>query len=214
MSIGPSSVAIVRTGSANLASVAAAFNRLGAAPVVTEDPEVVRRAPAVVLPGVGAFGPALDRLREFGLDEAIRERARRCDPLLAVCLGMQLLCESSEESPGVAGLGIVPAHVVRFAGPERVPQMGWNQIHPGPQGEAGPRLLRPDWMYFAHSFRVAGLPPSWDGAVTNYGGPFVSALERGTLLACQFHPELSGAAGLELIRRWLALAEAPGARRC
>jgi imidazole glycerol phosphate synthase glutamine amidotransferase subunit len=207
MNTSPSSVAIVRRGSANVASVAAALERLGAAPIVTEDPDVVLRAPAAVLPGVGAFGSAADRLRKGGLDEAIRERVRRRDPLLAICLGMQLLCESSEESPGAAGLGIVPAHVARLSNCGRVPQMGWNRIHPDPQDAANLPLLRPDWMYFAHSFRITGLPPGWAGALTDYGGPFVSALEQGTLLACQFHPELSGSAGLALIRRWLTLAE-------
>ncbi len=195
-------VVIVHTGSANLASVAAALTRLGKAPHVTDDPELVLAAPVVVLPGVGAFGAAVRHLRERRLDEAICQRVRRNQPLLAICLGMQLLCESSDESPGVAGLGIVPARVGRFGFDVRVPQMGWNRIAPA----AGNTLLQPEWMYFANSFRVESIPGGWNVATTEYGGTFVSALERGTLLACQFHPELSGAAGLSLIERWLSLA--------
>jgi len=195
-------VVVVRTGSANIASVAAALTRLGTVPHVTEDPKVVLAAPVVVLPGVGAFGAAVTHLRNRGLDEVIRERVRCDRPLLAICLGMQLLCESSEEHPGVAGLGIVPAHVGRFGRDQRVPQMGWNRSLPA----ATCVLLRPDWMYFAHSFRIETIKGEWNVATTEYGGTFVSAFERGALLACQFHPELSGSGGLALIGRWLSLA--------
>lgn len=195
-------VVIVRTGSANIASVAAALTRLGTVPHISEDPDVVLAASVVVLPGVGAFGAAVTHLRERGLDEAICERVRCDRPLLAICLGMQLLCESSEEDPGVAGLGIVPAHVGRFGRNQRVPQMGWNRILPA----AGCMLLRPEWMYFAHSFRVESIQGEWNISTTEYDGTFVSAIERGAMLACQFHPELSGSCGLALIGRWLSLA--------
>lgn len=197
-------VVILRTGTANLASVAAAFTRLGARPRITHDPALAAGAPLLVLPGVGAFGAAMSQLRADGLDELLRERVRLARPLLAICLGLQLLCESSEESPGVAGLGVVPARIARFGSDQRVPQMGWNRITPTP----GASLLRSDWMYFANSFRLECVPDGWSGAVTDYGGPFAAALERGPILACQFHPELSGAAGLSLLTRWLSLAAA------
>jgi imidazole glycerol phosphate synthase glutamine amidotransferase subunit len=192
-------VAIIRTGSANLASVTAAFARLAVEVVITEDPEEVLAAAAVVLPGVGAFGPAACHLRDRGLDEAIRKRVRSGRPVLAICLGMQLLCESSDESSDVPGLGIVPAHVARLVGDVRVPQMGWNRIAPTPSA----RLLHNEWMYFAHSFAVMSRPNTFEGSMTEHGSTFVSALERGSLLACQFHPELSGPGGLALIDRWL-----------
>lgn len=198
----PPQVVIVRTGSANLASVAAALHRLGAAPLLTEDPAIVLAAPAVILPGVGAFGAAMTHLQARGLDEAIRQRVRNDLPLLAICLGMQILCEFSDETPGVPGLGIVPARVGRFSNHERVPQIGWNRITPAPTSTT----LQPDWMYFAHSYRIDAIPDGWEAATTEYAGVFVSALRRGSLLACQFHPELSGAAGHALIARWLALA--------
>lgn len=206
----PPEVVVVRTGSANLASVVAALTRLGVAPRISEDPETVLDARAVTLPGVGAFGAAMVHLRERGLDDAIRRRAQSGRPLLAICLGMQLLCSSSEESPGVAGLGIVPAYVGRFGREQRTPQMGWNRVLPG----AGSALLLPEWMYFAHSFRAETVPADWTVAVTDHGGPFVSAMERGSLLACQFHPELSGSGGHALIGRWLSLALGSEAKPC
>ena len=209
LATGPE-VVIVRTGSANIASVSAAMTRLGTAPRITDEPDVVRGAAIAVLPGVGSFGAAMTRLRARGLDEAVRDRVRLDRPLLAICLGMQLLCESSDESPGVDGLGIVPAHVGRFACDERVPQMGWNRIDPSDSCS----LLEPGWMYFAHSFRVERVTGGWCGATTDHGGRFVSALERGTLLACQFHPELSAASGLALMRRWMARATGKAAVPC
>lgn len=203
-------VIIVRTGTANLASVAAACERVGAEPVVTDDPQAVVEANAAILPGVGAFGAAMTQLRARGLDEAIRERCRVGRPLLAICLGMQLLCESSDESPGVAGLGVVQARVGRFGRGARVPQMGWNRVLPA----SGRGTLRPEWMYFANSYRIERAPAGWDVATTEHGGAFVSAMERGAVLACQFHPELSGRGGLALVERWLSMASASEVAAC
>jgi imidazole glycerol phosphate synthase glutamine amidotransferase subunit len=203
-------VVVVRTGSANLASVRAAFARLGVETIVTDDPQAVVEARAAVLPGVGAFGPAMARLRARGLDEALVERCRRGSPLLAICLGLQLLCESSEESAGVTGLGVVSASVGRFAGTARVPQMGWNRIEAA--GDGG--MLRSDWMYFANSYRIERVVGAWRVATTEHGGTFVSAIERGSLLACQFHPELSGQGGLALLERWLLKAVAREEASC
>ena len=202
MKPAPPEVVIIRTGSANLASVSAAFERLGAIPRISEDASLVASAPLVVLPGVGAFGAAMQHLRERGLDASLRDRIANNRPLLAICVGMQVLCEASDESPGVEGLGIVPGRITRFAVSLRVPQMGWNSISPTPAAS----LLRSVWVYFANSYRLARVPEGWEGARTDHGGEFASALERGPLLACQFHPELSGAAGLTLIERWLSLA--------
>lgn len=201
-------VVIIRTGSANIASVAAAFTRLGVGSTVTSIAETVRDADLVVLPGVGAFGPAMKALREDGLDDAIKSRLEAKLPLLAICLGLQLLFEFSEESPGIPGLSIVPGTVTRFQPHLRTPQMGWNEVLPSEINAASgtPPLLRPSWMYFANSYCVRTPPPGWECALTQYGGSFVSAMQKGRTLACQFHPELSGAAGLSLIKRWAALA--------
>ncbi|MFW5739247.1 MAG: imidazole glycerol phosphate synthase subunit HisH, partial [Myxococcota bacterium] len=190
---------VVRTGMANLASVLAAVRRLGVEPEVTTDPEVVRNAPRLVLPGVGAFGAAMSMLREAGLVDPIVSHAHRGKPLLAVCLGLQLLCEASAESEGVAGLGVVPGRVEKFAPGVHIPQLGWNTVTP----TTGSRLLRIGHAYFANSYRLPAIPEGWEGASTHHGGSFAAALERGPLLACQFHPELSGAWGSALIERWL-----------
>lgn len=203
-------IVIVRTGSANLASVCAALERVGMMPRITEDAALVASAGLVVLPGVGAFGPAMAHLRERGLDTAIRCRVENQRPLLAICLGMQLLCESSEESPGASGLGMVPGRVVKLPASVGVPQMGWNSIHPS--GTAP--LLQESFMYFANSFVLSQLPAGWDGATTTHGMAFASALERGALLACQFHPELSGHAGLALLRRWVERSTIGEPRPC
>ncbi len=192
-------LAVVRTGSANLASVLAGLRRVGAEPFLTEDPADIERSARVVLPGVGAFGAAMDELNARGLSGPLAERARSGKPLLAVCLGLQLLCEASEETPGATGLGVVPGTVRRFHDGLIIPQLGWNRVSP----VEGSRLLRDGYAYYANSYRLEALPEGYSGATTDHGGAFVAALERGPLLACQFHPELSGAWGQDLLARWL-----------
>ena len=201
------SVTVVPTGAANIASVLAALHRAGLTPEVSEDPALVRSAARVVLPGVGALGPAMKRLAASGVVEALRERFREGRPTLAVCLGLQLLCRRSEESPDVPALGVIEAEVTRFSGPVRVPQLGWNQVRPA----AECRLVKRGYAYFANSYRLTEAPEGWAAAWSEYDGPFVAALERGSALACQFHPELSGRWGQELVRRW---ADAGGGAPC
>lgn len=217
---------IVETGVANLASVRALAERLGMEPVVSANPEEVARAGAVILPGVGAFGPAMQKLKEKGLDGAIRERVAAGLATAGICLGMQLFFERSEESEGVDGLGIFRGKVRRLEGGLPLPQLGWNRLEPG----AGSRALQPGWVYFANSYGLAaGARPELGGngasggltfdaiaaATTSYGSPFVSAVEvwrkdKPSLLLCQFHPELSGTFGTQLFARWLDMN---GARR-
>ena len=200
-----SDVVIVPTGTANLASVAAGLQRAGAASRVSRDPDEVAAATRVVLPGVGAFGAAMAELKAAGLTETLRERVAAGRPTLAICVGLQVLCTASEESPGIEGLGCVPGEVQRFSsngGRLRVPQLGWNRVEAGATS-----LVEPGYAYFANSYRVTAPPPGWQAATADYGGPFVAALERGAVLACQFHPELSGAWGLGLLRRWLAAGQ-------
>lgn len=196
-------VVIVRTGAANLASVVAAFERLDRAPVVTADPVLVGAAERVVLPGVGAFAPVAEALSASGLGDAISDRVRAGRATLGICLGLQLLAERSEEGAGVAGLGLLEAEVRCFPATVVVPQLGWNRVAAG----AGCRLLSDGAAYFANSYRIAEPPPGWAVATADHGGPFVAAVERGAVLGCQFHPELSGAWGAELLRRWLEVEE-------
>lgn len=190
---------VVDTGVANLASIANAFARLGERITLTADPAVVRQAARVVLPGVGAFGTAATELRARGLDAALRDSVARGSPLLAVCLGLQLLCDGSEEAPGVPGLGIVSGTCRRLPAGVRVPHLGWNRVAADPEA----RFVGTGEAAFANSYALNDEPPGWRAAWATHGAPFVAALERGATLACQFHPELSGAYGAELLARWL-----------
>lgn len=195
-------VLVVRTGTANLASVACGLARAGATPRIVDDPAAVASADAVVLPGVGAFGAAMETLSACALAGPLVARIARGAPTLAICLGVQLFAASSEETDGVAGLGVFDGRVERFTGDVRVPQLGWNRVAP----ENGSRFIEPGFAYFANSYCLRDLPPGWTGAYADYGGRFVAAVERGAVLGCQFHPELSGRWGTELIARWLEAA--------
>lgn len=210
MSAPRRTVHVVATGVANLASVRAALARLGCEAQATRCAQTVRDAAAVVLPGVGAFGVAAENLAAAGLVEALRARVRSDRPLLAICLGMQLLTEGSEESAGVEGLGVVPGRVERFRREPnlRVPQFGWNRVE---RARRGGLLGETGHAYFANSYRLGTAPAGWDVAWAEHGGRFVAALERGAILACQFHPELSSQFGHRLMGRWLGTAFASSA---
>lgn len=209
-------LAIVSTGLANIASVHAAFLRLGVEPTLTESSRVVREADAVVLPGVGALGPAMARLCERDVDgdslaDALRARVAAGRPTLAICLGLQLLCAASDEAPGVPALALADVHVARLDAAPSLPHFGWNEVVP----TAAASLVRRGHAYFAHSYGVSTAPRGFEAAWTSHGRPFVAAFERGAVLACQFHPELSGAYGADLLQRWLERAPLPtGATRC
>jgi len=193
-------VVVVRTGAANLASVVAAFERLERSVQVTDNAFAVRSARRVVLPGVGAFAPVARRLRENGMGEALLHRVDEDLPTLAVCLGLHLLAAGSEEGDDAEGLGVLEVRASRFPDSVVVPQLGWNSI----DADDRCRLLRDGAAYFANSFRITERPPGWQVAWSDHGGPFVAAVERGNVLGCQFHPELSGPWGEALIGRWLA----------
>jgi imidazole glycerol phosphate synthase glutamine amidotransferase subunit len=190
---------LIDSGVANLASIVSALHAVGAEVEVTGDPARLASASHLVLPGVGHFDAGLDRLRQRGLDSAIHRAIVAGKPFLAICLGLQMLCSGSEESSGTAGLGIVDASCRSLPTAVRVPHLGWNGIDPDPRC----RLLAAGDAAFANSFALTEAPSGWYAAWSNHGGRFVAALERGRTLACQFHPELSGAWGLDLLRRWL-----------
>ncbi len=203
-------VTIVRTGTANLASVAAAFSRIGADPCIAENRNDVVNAKRLVLPGVGTLGASMSRIEKDGLLEPLRERVLAGRPTIAFCVGLQLLCESSDESPGVKALSVIKRHVGRFPAHLAVPQFGWNKIVP----DQGAALLCEGYVYFANSYRVETRPEGWVCAMSDYGGPFVAAFEKGPVLACQFHPELSSTFGLALLKRWYDAAEKQGGSTC
>jgi glutamine amidotransferase len=192
-------------GAGNLRSVCAAFARAGADPVVTDDPRVVRASPLAVVAGVGHAASAARGLSSRGLDEALRERAARGRPTLGICVGMQLLFETSEE--GGEGLGLLAGPVRRLRA-SRVPHMGWNALRVvGPNGLlAG---LDGQDVYFAHAYAAEPADPGVVAAETDHEGAVVAAVEDGPLAGVQFHPERSGAAGarvLDNVLRWSSAA--------
>ena len=191
-------VLILPTGTANLASVEAAFMKLGASTVRADDPASIEQADHVVLPGVGTFGATMAGLREAGFADPIAGRVKAGKPTLSMCVGLQVLFETSEESPDANGLGVIEGQVGRFPEGVSVPQFGWNHI----EAEAACRYLVSGYAYFANSYRVEAAPGCL-GATAQHGDPFVAAFELGDVVACQFHPELSGTFGLTLMRRWL-----------
>jgi imidazole glycerol-phosphate synthase subunit HisH len=194
-----SGLTVVPTGTANLASVLAAFRRLGVDPQVSGDLDAVERADRVVVPGVGSFGAAMSELDRLGMRETLRRRLDEGRPTLAICVGMQLLATTSEETDGIEGFDHIGTRVTRFPATVRVPQLGWNQV----VADAGCRFLADGWAYFANSYRIERVPDGWSSAEADHGGRFVAGLERGDVLACQFHPELSGPFGIGVLENWL-----------
>jgi glutamine amidotransferase len=199
-------VAVVDYDAGNTLSVTRALKKVGARVDLTPDPERVLAADAVVLPGVGAFGDCMRKLRERGMDEACLEIYRAGKPFLGVCVALQVFFEASEETPGVKGLGVLPGQVVRFdVGDLKVPHIGWNDLelarpHPvldGLDGEA---------FYFVHSYYPEPEEPRDLLGVSDYGGAFCAAAGRENLAAVQFHPEKSSVAGLKLYENFLLWA--------
>lgn len=191
-------VGVVRTGTANLASVLAALDRLGATPMLLDSAEQVGRADRLVLPGVGAFAAAMSRLEAQGVADAVRAHVIAGKPFLGICLGMQLLAEGSAESPGARGLAVSSGHAVRLPGSVRVPQLGWNRV------TWSDRRVADGHAYFANSYCLMNAPSGWQAATSNHGGPFIAAIAREAQLACQFHPELSGPYGAAVLQHWWA----------
>jgi imidazole glycerol phosphate synthase glutamine amidotransferase subunit len=197
--------ALIDSGVANLASVLSALEELGACPEVVRQADRLAGASHVVLPGVGAFGPAAVSLRERGFDVAIRRAADEGIPILGICLGMQLLGEASQEAPGESGIGLYTGTFERLPPTVTVPHLGWN----GVEVSTPDAVLSSGTAAFANSYCLPAPPAGWTVARTRHGRPFVAALRRGRTLLCQFHPELSGEFGLGLLRRWLAGADRP-----
>ena len=194
-------IAVLDYGIGNLRSAQKALERVGADAALVTTPAAVDGAAGVVLPGVGNFGRCMEALRSSGLDGAARFAIESGTPFLGVCVGMQMLYEGSEEEPHVPGLGILPGAVRRLPAGVKRPQMQWNVVdHDGSALFAG--LPEPTWMYFVHSYAPDASPEVV--ATCDYGGTVVAAVERGRLWATQFHPEKSGANGLQLLANFLA----------
>jgi glutamine amidotransferase len=194
----------------NLRSAQKALQHVGADARLTADPGLVREAAGVVLPGVGAFGRCMEALRATKLDAVAHDAVERGVPFLGICIGMQLLFESSEETPGVPGLGILPGTIRLLPEGVKRPQMQWNLLER--VGEAALLADAPDpaWAYFVHSY-AADTDPAVVSATCDYGGPVVAAVERANVWATQFHPEKSSRTGLAALRTFVARAEAAAA---
>ncbi|NNE75389.1 MAG: imidazole glycerol phosphate synthase subunit HisH [Acidimicrobiales bacterium] len=194
-------LAVLDYGIGNLRSAQKGLQKAGADAQLTADLDLIAAADAVVLPGVGAFGRCMEELHSTGLASVAIEAADSGRPFLGICVGMQLMCAGSEESPGMPGLGIFDVPVELLPPGLKRPQMQWN-----PVTATGPSVLLDgldgDWFYFVHSYAVAPNPDIV--GVCDYGGPVSAVIERGNVMATQFHPEKSGAAGLRLLQNFVA----------
>jgi imidazole glycerol-phosphate synthase subunit HisH len=195
-------VAVLDYGTGNLRSAQKGLERVGADARLTADRTVIADAAGVVLPGVGAFGRCAEELRAAGLEPIVHEAVASGRPFLGICIGMQLLYDGSDESPGVAGLGVLPGKIQLLPDGVKRPQMQWNRLDVRRPSSLLEGLDPSPWMYFVHSY-VAGDGPEVV-ATCDYGGPVTALVERGNVAACQFHPEKSGANGLRLLANFVA----------
>jgi len=203
-------IAIIDYGMGNLRSVQKAFEHVGAAVAVTRDPKVLLDAAGIVLPGVGAFAKAMDNLRAAGLVEGVARALEAGKPFLGICLGMQLLFESSEErfSEGdelPRGLGVLPGRVLRFPQGLKVPQIGWNSLSFPKRTRLLQGIEPGSRVYFVHSYYVRPDAADVVAATTHYGLDYCSALETGNVMAVQFHPEKSSRVGLRILSNFARL---------
>lgn len=196
-------IAIVDYGVGNLFSLEQSFHAIGAEVVITADPEVLRSADKILLPGVGAFGDAATKLRESGLGDVVVEQAQKGKPLMGICLGMQLLFDEGYEYGCHKGLGLIPGKVKPIADviPKelKIPHMGWNALAFTRESKLFSKISNGDYVYFVHSYYAC----ECDDAViatAEYGVPLTAAVEKGNVFGCQFHPEKSGAVGLGILR--------------
>lgn len=199
--------AIIDYDAGNIKSVEKALKLLGQEVTVTRDREAILRADRVILPGVGAFGEAMEKLRQYELDTVVREVVRKKTPFLGICLGLQLLFERSEESPGVEGLGILKGEIVRIPEKEglKVPHMGWNSLEFKGNGRLFAGLSEEPYVYFVHSYYLRAADESIVTAVTEYSTKLHASVESGNVFACQFHPEKSSDVGIRILKNFVEI---------
>ncbi|MDR6555035.1 imidazole glycerol phosphate synthase subunit HisH [Paenibacillus qinlingensis] len=200
-------IAIIDYGMGNLHSVSKAVERLGYEAVVTGDPVQILAAEGAILPGVGAFGDAMEHLRESGLDEVVKQYAASGKPMIGICLGMQLLFSSSEEHGQHEGLGLLPGTVVRFRGDYKVPHMGWNRLSYKQSESPIFKGIEEGHVYFVHSYHAKPERESDLLAVTDYYQPVTAIVGRDNVYGMQFHPEKSGDIGMQLLGNFLTLCK-------
>ena len=201
-------VAVIDYDAGNIRSVEKAVVALGGEVRITRREDEILSADHIILPGVGSFGGAMEKLHEYGLVDVIKEAVQKEIPFLGICLGLQLLFESSEESEGVKGLGILPGRIVRL--PEeaglKIPHVGWNSLQFPNPGRLFAGIAEEAYVYFVHSFYLQAEDPGIVTAVTEYGTRIHASVEKGNVFACQFHPEKSSEVGLHILRNFLRIA--------
>lgn len=200
-------VAIIDYDAGNIKSVEKAMKLLKQEVVVTRDPETILSADKVILPGVGSFGDAMGKIRQYDLEKVIHEVVERRIPFLGICLGLQLLFERSEESPGVQGLGILKGEILRIPETEglKVPHMGWNSLEFSGDGRLFRGIPEDAYVYFVHSYYLKAEEPEIVTARTEYGTEIHASVEKGQIFACQFHPEKSSDVGLWILKNFVEL---------
>lgn len=200
-------IAIIDYDAGNIKSVEKALIHLGEKPVITRDREEILQADKVILPGVGAFGDAMAKLREYGLEAVIHEVVARNTPFLGICLGLQVLFESSEEAPGVAGLGVLKGKICRIPDTDglKIPHMGWNSLELQHNGRLFQGIEEDAYVYFVHSYYLKAEEEGIVTAKTQYGTTIHASVEKRNVFACQFHPEKSSDTGLRILKNFVEL---------
>lgn len=200
-------IAIIDYDAGNIKSVEKALDYLGQKTVVTNDRQIIEGADKIILPGVGAFGDAMARLHQYGLVDTIHEVVDKGKPFLGICLGLQLLFDSSEESPGVKGLGILPGKIIKF--PEdkgfKIPQIGWNSLDIKPGARLFEGVPNGSYVYFVHSYYLQAEDEAIVAATSEYAAHVHASVERDNIFACQFHPEKSSEVGLKILNNFANL---------
>lgn len=200
-------IAIIDYDAGNIKSVEKALLRLGQDVKITSDAGEILEADKVVLPGVGAFGDAMENLKKRGLDQVIRQVVEKGTPFLGICLGLQLLFERSDEAPGVEGLGILRGEILRIPPQEglKIPHMGWNSLHLEHGGRLFEGVREHSYVYFVHSYYLKAEEEEIVKASTEYSTHIHASVEKGNVFACQFHPEKSSEVGLKILENFVAL---------
>lgn len=201
-------VAVIDYDAGNIRSVEKAMIALGEDVVVTRDENEIMSADHVILPGVGAFGEAMEKLHKYGLTRVIRNVVNQGTPFLGICLGLQLLFESSEECEGVEGLGILKGHIVKLPEDQglKIPHIGWNCLRYPNQGRLFEDIPEEPYVYFVHSYYLRAEEPEIVTATTEYAALIHASVEKGNVFACQFHPEKSSDTGMRILKNFLSIS--------
>ena len=200
-------IGIIDYDAGNIRSVEKALSYLGEKTVVSRDPDILKSVDKVILPGVGSFGQAMENLHRYELVPVIRDMIEDGKPFLGICLGLQLLFESSEESPGAEGLGILKGKILKIPSSPglKIPHMGWNSLQLQNNGRLFRNIPQDTYVYFVHSYYLQAQEPEIVKAVTGYGTEIHASVEKDNVFACQFHPEKSGKYGLEILKNFVEL---------